>query len=110
MAQLTVTRDIWIGAPRERVWQAVTDPQQVAQWFLPPELGAQLKLDEDGTLSVLMGPMAVVVAEVVSVEPPRRVTSRGLPERTIAITYALDAEKEGTHVTVTMTGFAALPE
>ena len=36
MEILTVERSIWIGAPRERVWQAVTDPEQLAQWLLPP--------------------------------------------------------------------------
>src|SRR5262249_22152466 len=30
-----VERSIWIHAPRERVWTALTDPVQVEQWFSP---------------------------------------------------------------------------
>ena len=40
MAPISVERSIWIAAPRERVWQAVVEPEQVAQWFLPPAWGA----------------------------------------------------------------------
>ena len=29
MEKLTIERSIWIAAPRERVWQAVTDPAQI---------------------------------------------------------------------------------
>ena len=57
--KLAVERSIFIPAPRDRVWQALTDPAQLAQWFLPPALGAQLQRDEGGKLSMLMGPMAV---------------------------------------------------
>ena len=35
MEQLTVERTIWIAAPRQRVWQAVTDPAQLEQWYAP---------------------------------------------------------------------------
>jgi uncharacterized protein YndB with AHSA1/START domain len=52
MEKLVVERSIWIAAPRERVWQAVTDPEQLAQWFLPPTLGAQMKGDDRGKISV----------------------------------------------------------
>lgn len=110
VANLTVERSIWIDAPRERVWQAVTDPDQFAQWFMPPALGAQLQRDDDGTISVLMGPMSAAIARFEKVDQPRKVTSRSLPERQLVTTYMLDEEKGGTRVTVTMTGFETLPE
>jgi uncharacterized protein YndB with AHSA1/START domain len=110
MAPISVERKIWIAAPRERVWEAVVEPEQVGQWFLPPALGAQLRRDDDGKLSVLMGPMAVEVAVIEQIDPPRQLTSRGLPDRLIAATYALEEENGGTRVTVTLTGFEALPE
>jgi uncharacterized protein YndB with AHSA1/START domain len=109
MPPISVERSIWIAAPRERVWLAVIEPEQVAQWFLPPALGAQLRRDEDGKLSVLMGPMAVEVAMLDEIDPPSRMTSRGLPDNLIAATYALQEENGGTRVTVTLTGFEALP-
>jgi uncharacterized protein YndB with AHSA1/START domain len=109
MEQLTVERSIWIDAPRERVWQAVTDPEQVAQWLLPPALGAQMKRDDSGTISVCMGEMEIHFAILEAVEAPRQVRSRSLPDRLIATTYKLEEENSGTRVTVTMSGFEALP-
>ncbi len=109
MENLTVERSIWIEAPRERVWAAVTEPEQIAQWFLPPALGAQLSRADSGVISVLMGPMAVEIAALEGLEPPRRLTSRALPDGLIATTYVLEDEEGGTRVTVTVTGFEALP-
>jgi uncharacterized protein YndB with AHSA1/START domain len=110
VANLTVQRSIWIDAPRERVWQAVTEPEQLAQWFLPPSLGAQLKRDNSGEISVCMGPMTAAIALVEAVDRPRKVTSRSLPEKLLTTTYMLDEEKGGTRVTVTVSGFEALSE
>jgi len=50
MEQLKVQCSIWIKAPRERVWQAITDPANLAQWLLPPALGAEMKRDANGNL------------------------------------------------------------
>src|SRR5688500_6907898 len=102
MEQATVEHSIWISAPRERVWQAVTEPEQMAKWLLPPMLGAQMKRDATGTLFVCMGPMEVPFAILEAVEPPRHVRSRGLPDRLIATTYVLEEENGGTRVTVRM--------
>ncbi|MEP7291445.1 MAG: SRPBCC family protein [Chloroflexota bacterium] len=109
MAALFVERSIWISAPRERVWQAVSDPKQIEQWFLPPALGMQLKRDEADKLFVLMGPMEVEIARFENVESPRRITTRSLPDGVIATTYTLEEEQNGTRVTVRMSGFEALP-
>jgi uncharacterized protein YndB with AHSA1/START domain len=57
-----------------------------------------------------MGPMAVEVATLEGADPPRQVTSRGLPDKLLASTYRLEEENDGTRVTVTMTGFESLPE
>jgi hypothetical protein len=43
-------------------------------------------------------------------DPPRQITSRSLPDRLLAATYTLEEEKDGTRVTVKMTGFEALPD
>src|SRR5690349_24910603 len=110
MERATVERSIWIDAPRERVWQAVTEPAQLAQWFLPPMIGAQMKRDESGLTFVLMGDMAIPIAALEAAEPPRQATIRTMPDQLLAITYALADENGGTRVTVTMSGFERLPE
>lgn len=109
MAQLQVERSTWIDAPRERVWQAITDPADLAQWILPPALGAHMKRDEHDTLFVSMGGMEIPLATLEALELPQRVRSRGLPDRVIVITYTLGEENSGTRVAVTMSGFEDLP-
>jgi len=99
---LELERSTWIAAPRERVWQAITDPEQLEKWFLPPSLGARLTRDDDGTLSVRLGDMKAGVAVLQAIDPPRQVTTLGLPDRLIAITYTLEEENGATHVRVVM--------
>src|SRR5258707_11660467 len=109
MDRLTVERSIWIDAPRERVWQAITDPAHLAQWLLPPALGAQMKRDASGTFFVCMGEMEIPIAIQEAPKQPQQVTSRSLPDQLIATTYVLEEENGGTRVTVTMKGFEGLP-
>ncbi|HET9494300.1 MAG TPA: SRPBCC domain-containing protein [Chloroflexia bacterium] len=104
MGNLELERGTWIAAPRERVWQAITDPEQLQQWFLPPALGASMTRDAGGTLSVGLGPMKANVAVLEAMEPPTQVTMLGLPDRLIAITYTLEEENGGTRVRVVLHG------
>ena len=109
MEQFMVKRSIWIDAARERIWQAITDPAQLAQWLLPPMLGADMKRDSDDTLYVSMGGMEIPVATLEEIDEPQQVSCRGLPDGLIATTYRLAEEEDGTRVTVTMSGFETLP-
>ena len=109
MDELKVERSIWIEAPLERVWQAITDPANLAQWLLPPALGAEMTRHSDDTLYVSMGGMEIPIAVLDVVDPPRQVRSRGLPDRVISISQMLEEENNGTRVTVTMSGFEKLP-
>ena len=106
MEKLTVERSIWISAPRERVWQAVTDPAQIAQWFAP---GTSFSQNGD-KISVRIGETDIDVAIIESIDPPRQITTRNLPYRSITTTYTLEEENGGTRFTVTETGFESLPE
>lgn len=105
-----VERSIWINAPRERVWLAILQPDQIAQWFLPPMLGAQMKRDDKGMLFVSMGGLDVPTAVIEVVSESRQLVSRSLPDMLLTTTYTLEDEKGGTRLTVTMGGFEALPE
>jgi uncharacterized protein YndB with AHSA1/START domain len=110
VGKVGVERSIWINAPRERVWQAILQPDQLAQWFLPPALGAQMKRDEKGTLFVSMGGMDIPAAVIEVVSESRQLVSRSVPDMLLTTTYTLADEKGGTRLTVTMSGFEALPE
>ncbi|MEZ4671924.1 MAG: SRPBCC family protein [Anaerolineae bacterium] len=109
MTKLLVERSVMISAPRQQVWQAITEPEQIVKWFLPALPGAQMACDDAGTLSVLMGAMGMAVASFEQKQAPRTVTSRSLPDRLIATTYVLDDDAAGTRVTVRMGGFESLP-
>ena len=109
MDQGRIERSAWIPASRERVWQAIADPEQLAQWLLPPMLGAQMRRDAGDTLYVCMGPMEIPVAIVEALDAPRQLTSCSLPERQLRTTYTLDDENGGTRVVVALHGFEALP-
>jgi len=106
MGKIVIERSIWIAAPRERVWQAVTDPAQIAQWFAPGTSFSQ----NGNKISVRVGEMDLEVAVIELIDPPRRITTCNLPERSITTTYTLEEENGGTRFTVTETGFESLSE
>jgi uncharacterized protein YndB with AHSA1/START domain len=106
METIGLKRSIWIDAPRERVWQAVTVPEQIAAWFAP---GASFTQNGD-IISVRVGDMDMEVAVVEVIDPPRQLTTRNLPDRSIATIYLLEEENGGTRFTVIERGLESLPE
>jgi uncharacterized protein YndB with AHSA1/START domain len=110
METIAIERSIWVNAPRERVWQAITEPEQIARWFLPALPGVLVQRDGSGKLSLRLGEMDVDFAILEMMEPPRRATSRSLPDRLLTTIYTLEEEKGSTRVTVTMSGFELLRE
>jgi uncharacterized protein YndB with AHSA1/START domain len=106
MEAVAIKRSIWINAPRERVWQAISVPEQIAAWFAP---GMTFKT-ENNIVSILMEGKYIDVALIEVNEPPRQFTTRGLPDKVIATTYLLEEENGGTRFTVIETGLEALPE
>ncbi|MEO8394275.1 MAG: SRPBCC domain-containing protein [Chloroflexota bacterium] len=103
-----VERSMWIDAPPERVWQAISDPAQIAQWYLPPAMGFSMSLADDGTLSVMMGEMGIAFARLEKLDAPRQLTSISLPDDQIAATYTLEPDMNGTRVTVRLSGLESL--
>lgn len=109
MNDLTFEHSIWINAPRTQVWAALTNPEEMAQWLLPPALGAQMKRDEQGTTFICMMGMEIPAAVLESLDPPSRVTIRGLPDRQLAASITLHEEREGTRLSIAMSGLNLLP-
>jgi uncharacterized protein YndB with AHSA1/START domain len=104
MDNLSVERSIWIDAPRERVWLAMTDPDQIAKWFAPTSSFKQV----GKRISVRFGDTEMEVAEIEVLDPPRRITTRNLMEPGLTTTYLLEEENGGTRVTVVEAGFEVL--
>jgi len=105
MEAVTIKRNIWINAPRERVWQAVSVPEQIAAWFAP---GMTFK-NENNIISILMDGKFIEVAWVETFDPPRQLTTRPLPHKLTATTYLLEEENGGTRFTVIESNLEALP-
>jgi uncharacterized protein YndB with AHSA1/START domain len=109
MDNISMERSIWINASRQKVWAAITEPEHIPQWFLPTTFAMPMKRDQHGNLCMSFGPMETEIARFEVTEPLRQVTSIGLPDNLIGVTYRLDDDNGGTRVTVTMRGFESLP-
>ncbi|QPC84194.1 SRPBCC domain-containing protein [Phototrophicus methaneseepsis] len=110
---IIVERSIWIDAPQERVWRAITDVAEIRQWwggdhweFSSLEVGATIQFGD---------PNDPMIATIDVVDPPRQFVIlwppqdqyHSIQQRTI---YLLTEENGGTLVTVQETGFEALPD
>ncbi|MGN6272639.1 MAG: SRPBCC domain-containing protein [Protaetiibacter sp.] len=115
-ASFAVRRTIRIAAPREKVWQAVTQPEHISRWF------GDTVLDRAGVGAV--GTMTfdgygAIPLRVEAMDAPRTVTYRwnnddaGEPpdrlieESATEFTFTLEEVAGGTQLTVVETGFEA---
>lgn len=116
MEKLTVERSIWIDAPRERVWKAITDDKQIMQWWgdyweIPRlEVGATIKF---GANNEEFNGMMEATIEVL--DPRRQFSIHWPPQEiyhsiTVLTIFKLEEENGGTRVNVSETGFEALPD
>ncbi|MDL5055419.1 SRPBCC domain-containing protein [Oscillatoria laete-virens NRMC-F 0139] len=115
METIAIERSIWIRASRERVWEALTDPAQVAQWFSPGALfrstgngaGARLYVENPETGAE----MYVQILEIA--DRPHRLVLRSQPEPpepSFITSYTLTEENDGTRLKFLFSGYEALPE
>ncbi|MEA2998764.1 MAG: hypothetical protein QOK17_597 [Sphingomonadales bacterium] len=116
-----IEKSVEIAAPVERVWEALTDHEEFGQWF-------RVKLDqpfEPGVAST--GHMTYPgyehvrwTAWIERIEAPSRFSYRWHPyaidpavdyssEPTTLVEFRLEPIPDGTRLTVTETGFDALP-
>jgi uncharacterized protein YndB with AHSA1/START domain len=112
MNKVSVESTIWINAPRERVWDAITDSAQITKWWGDywsiPDLtvGAAIQFGTEDD------PMTASVAVV---DPPREFAIAWPPQAgyyniAMSMRFVLAEENGGTRVTVTEDGFEALPD
>jgi uncharacterized protein YndB with AHSA1/START domain len=115
MTTLAIERSVLIRVPRERVWDAITDPAQLEQWYAPgcpweiPALqpGATIKFHNTDT--------DIQFAAIEVLEPLREFTLRWQldpmhPGLTLTNTFRLEPENGNTRVTILQAGYESLPE
>jgi uncharacterized protein YndB with AHSA1/START domain len=108
-----VRRELEIQAPRERVWAALTEPEQLLRWF--PDKRAEIDLRPGGD-AVLEWDEATAEAVVDVVEPPSHFVFRWRPEGLgrpfTTVSFTLEELQDGTSTRVRLveSGFASLPD
>jgi len=122
LSEGTILAVVEIEAPPERIFQALTDPKEIVQWWGSDDMyhvtestidlrvgGAWRSSGKgaDGTAFSVSG-------EYVEIDPPRKLVQTWKPEwdagHTTTIRYQLDPIPGGTRVTVRHEGFRGRPE
>jgi uncharacterized protein YndB with AHSA1/START domain len=107
----TIERSVVVAAPQARVWRALTEPERFSKWFEMDIRWGRLAVGEAMTFTM---DGATDPGTIVAVEPQTRFAFTWLSEpgydyRT-TVTFVLEPVAEGTRVTVTESGFDALPD
>jgi uncharacterized protein YndB with AHSA1/START domain len=109
-----VERSIWIAAPRERVWSAITDPMQIERWFSPGTPWKLTTLEAGGRLFTPDPESGdeTNVEVIQLVDPPHRFVTRSAERAgsSEVTAYLLQEERDGTRLTITNSGYELLPE
>ncbi len=112
METMKAERSIVIAADRERVWRAITTPEQISKWF-DGTMEWQFKLAPGETITLSMDDFKGY-ARIVTVEPPERFAFTWTPEPSnpveSLVTFQLESIPEGTRVTASEAGFERLPD
>jgi uncharacterized protein YndB with AHSA1/START domain len=103
-----VTRDVMVEAPADVVWNALTDPAELAAWF---GAHAEVDLRVGGAIRFRWPDGSERRGLVIDLDPPRRLAFRWRELRsgaagltaadTSVVAFTLDADDRGTRVTVT---------
>ncbi|MGZ9811704.1 SRPBCC family protein [Pseudoroseicyclus sp. H15] len=112
-----VTTDIFIDAPRARVWAALADAEPFGRWFRCRFAGPFVPGERiEGTLEEPGHEGTPFWVQVTAMEPPAHFAFRwpwgeasDLAQTTL-VTFRLVEEGQGTRVTITESGFDAMPE
>jgi uncharacterized protein YndB with AHSA1/START domain len=112
--RLMLERSIWIDAPRQKVWAAITDPAQVEQWFSPGTPWQMTALEVGGRFFVYDAEnKAELYTQVIEiVEPPARDATRSRPtppEQPHLSDWTLAEENGGTRLTLSYSGIELEP-
>jgi uncharacterized protein YndB with AHSA1/START domain len=98
-----IERTLWIDAPRERVWSAITQADLIQRWFSPATPWVVTALEPGGKMCAVGYEAQGSTIEVV--DPPREFSYRwALDARGFLTAYTLTEENGGTRVTLTETG------
>lgn len=105
----TISFDVELRHPPEKVWRALTDPELMAEWLLPT-IGFDLRLGAAFTLKTQAYPGwdGTVSCQVVEVEPLRKLSyTWNVPFLETVVTFTLTPTALGTRLVIVQSGFKA---
>ena len=95
---MEITREVVLPAPAEEVWEALTDPERLAEWFAN-DVELDLRTGGLGVFRWDNGEIRTAVVE--EVDPPRRFGFRWTDDGADSdVLFELDEIPDGTRVTV----------
>jgi uncharacterized protein YndB with AHSA1/START domain len=108
-----IERDVLVAAPPERLWEVLTMPQHIDQWF--HGMTTQVDLRPGGAMVLASEEFGKIDAVVEKVEPPRLFSYRWArhPATPVAegtatlVEFTLTPEGDGTRVRVVESGFTS---
>jgi uncharacterized protein YndB with AHSA1/START domain len=92
-----IRREIVLPAPREEVWEALTEPERLEDWFAND---VELDLRPGGGASFRWSNGEERSATVTEVEPAERLAFRWDDEQEGEVAFTLADDDEGTRLTV----------
>jgi uncharacterized protein YndB with AHSA1/START domain len=112
---VAVERSVLIDATPQRVWQAITDPAQLEQWYAPGCAWEIPDLQEGATVKFHNTDTDIQLATIEVVEPLKELTLRWQldpthPGITLLNSFLLEEENGSTRVTVSQAGYESLPD
>jgi uncharacterized protein YndB with AHSA1/START domain len=122
--QDVIQQSLFLAAPRERVWRAISEPKELAGWFSSLGIEGDLVPGNDIVFCFEMSPSAKedgrCRARVVALEPNKRFAYRWRPGTcsvaevtdltSTLVELILTDEKDGTIITIRESGFASLSD
>ena len=105
---------IWIEAPRERTWHAITETEHIKQWWGAAGYAEISELSPGATIKFGTGDGAIF-ATIRRVDPPQKFVYEWPPHpRYFSVpfvtSYILEEENGGTRVNFSESGFEAWPD
>ena len=115
METLVVERSVLIAASPQIVWEAITDPAHLEQWYAPGCPWEIPALRQGATIKFHNTDTDIQLATIEVLEPLREFTLRWQldpmhPGLTLTNTFMLEPENGSTRVTVSQAGYESLPE
>lgn len=115
METLAVERNVLIDVAPQAVWDAITDPKQLEQWYAPGCPWEIPALQEGATIKFHNTDTDIQLATIEVLKPLREFTLRWQldplhPGLTLTNTFLLEPENDGTRVIVSQAGYESLPE